>query len=335
MQRIISRPTRSRNQITRIVALAVMLIALMLLCVSAFYFYQFRQQRLESQRNLLILTGWEEQLRTATPAAVARDLLQQELRVAQQRFAQASGLLPGVDMEIAILQRINQAVELSGVELSSLQQQGEPVHEGALVGSEYAISVTGDLDRVTDFAIRLEEEAFPAAYFGDDTILNMTADDQYVFAGTLTVYGSTLSTGSLINENFSKPPVEASEFRKEAEQALQFNDYELALSLLLQFAALEPSSPEVDPLLYNAYVEYGNQMLAQGNNALAKEQCESAQQIDPDGSEAIACVLSATQSLSATNNPIATGNETAVSGMGSLTPITTSPLVTAINGCLR
>ena len=319
-----SSPTRPQNQVTRVVALAVTIIALLLLSVAAFYLNQFRQQRLDSQRNQFILAAWQEQLLTATPAAVSRDLLHGELRAAQQRFGQASGLLPGVDMELAVLQRIQEAAKLSRVELTSLQPQGTPFQEGALVGSDYAISVVGNLEDVTNFAIRLEEEAFPAAYFAEDVILNATKDDQYVFAGSLTVYGSTLSNGSLIDERLLEQPIEGADFRERATQAVRVGDYELALSLLLQYKALEPQSAEVDSLLYETYVQYGNQMLAQERHELAKEQCEAAQKIDPNGSDALACLVAVGQ------QPTVTADALAMNGQTATTTPTPSP--TALNG---
>lgn len=328
MQRLSPRIVRPPNLDTRAVVIAVAVAALLLLAASAFYLNQFRAQRWESERNRSRLTGWQAQLLTATPAAQAREQLATQLALAQERFAQASGLLPGTNVEVAVLQRISEAAERSGVDLTTVQELGEPFQEGALVGWQYEVAASGDLARLTDFIARVEEEAFPAAYFSDDALLTERSPGEYLLAGTLTVYGSTLSTGSL-GQPTALPGDLGAQLRAQAAEALALRDYELALSLLLQLAALEPNAPDVERLLYDTHVAYGNDLLARRLSDLAQEQCDAALAINPNGPEAVACLLAIAQQQTPTSGPIVV-NPTATQGSVPPTPVV-QPSPTALS----
>ncbi|MGH2543995.1 MAG: hypothetical protein ACRDIB_14435, partial [Ardenticatenaceae bacterium] len=94
MQQVSLRLPRRPSPDTRTLILLVATVALLLLAVSAYYLNAFRGQRLEAQRNSARLAQWQEQLLTATPAALEQERLQAQLALVQQRFAGASGLLP-------------------------------------------------------------------------------------------------------------------------------------------------------------------------------------------------------------------------------------------------
>nr|MBA3532961.1 proprotein convertase P-domain-containing protein [Ardenticatenales bacterium] len=159
------------------------------------------------------------------------------------------------------------------------------------------LAATGELDRLTDFVRRLEEEAFPAAYV-TDPLLSEDQNGNYVLGGTLTVYGSTLSPPTVATP--AGPPMSGEELRAQAAAALAAQDYEQALSFLLRLKQAEPNASDVDQLLYNAYVAYGQALLAQGNALSAREQCGAASTINPNGPEALNCLLAVSQRIQLT-----------------------------------
>lgn len=291
---------------TRNFILIIVGVALLLLLASTLFLNAFRQQRLLAQRNNTLLASWTGQLLTATPAALERQRLQEQLAVVQARFADASGRLPGTDVEAAILERINEAAERSGVTLTTLQQQGEPFQEGSLVGWLYEVGAEGDLTALTEFVTRLEDEAFPAAFVSDPTF-SENGEGEYVMGGELTVYGSTLSTNPLVQTTPLSPEQRAQQLRTEAADALARGDYELALSRLLQLRAMEPGAADVDDLLYDVYVAYGDQLRTENRPDLAREQYESALAINPNGPEATRGLLEVAQGLTPTPGGIAVG----------------------------
>ncbi len=300
MQRVSPRLTpRPTPPDTRLVTLGVAAITLLLLMVSIYYLNEFSRQRTEANRNAVLLNEWEEQLLTATPASNERDRLEGQLTEAQTGFASASGLLPGTNVEVAVFERISEAATRSGVSVTSLEKVGDPVQDGTLVGYDYLISAQGSLDRLTDFTTRLEQEAFPAAFFTGDTSLTANSDGSYTISGTLTIYANTISTGTL-DPQFPIGDVTGEQLRTQATDALSRRDYELALSLLLQLAALEPDATDIDQLLYQAYIAYGNDLLSRGLPQLAQEQCAAAQQLNPSGPEAAACLVTAAQLITPT-----------------------------------
>ncbi len=291
---------------TRSFTLIIIGVALALLLTSALFLNLFQQQRSKARHNNLLLAAWNEQLDAAAPAALERQRLQEQLSVVQARFAEASGRLPGTDVEGAILERITEAAERSGVTLTALRQLGAPFQEGSLVGWQYEVGAEGDLNQLTEFTTRLEEEAFPAAYLMDPT-LSANPDGSYVLVGELTVYGSTLSTNALAQTTPLTPEQLSAQLRSGAATALANGDYELALSQLLRLKALEPGAADVDGLLYDAYVAYGDQLLAEGRPDLAREQYESALALNPNGPEATRGLLEVAQLITPTPGGIVTG----------------------------
>jgi subtilisin-like proprotein convertase family protein/tetratricopeptide (TPR) repeat protein len=294
MLRVPRHLTRAKQPNTRTVSLIIATIGLLLLATSAYYLNEFRQQRREAQRNAVLLAAWQEELVTSAPAVQERDRLQQQILAAQEQFALASGLLPGTDIQVALVQRVLEAAEASGVEVTTLREEGAPLQDGSLVAWTYEIAATGALDRVTEFASRLEQEAFPAAFLSNP-ILNRTHDGTYLLAGTLTVYGSTLSTGVLVATQPVTPDQLGALLRRQAGEALARGDYERALSLLIRLTAVEPDALDTDQLLYEAYVAYADALMRGGRPDLARQQAESALAINPNGQEALALVVTVAQ----------------------------------------
>lgn len=307
MQRAQPRLARSAPPDTRIVTLAVAALALLLLAVSVYYLNEFRLQRAEARRNADLLNAWDQQLLTATPAVQEVGILESQLTEAQAQFGEASGQLPSSDIdEDAVFERISEAARLSGVNLLTTSQSGSPTQEGNLVYKYYTVAASGDLARLNNFTARLEEEAFPTAFFSEDATITANADGSYTLAGTLTIPTYTTSTGDISNPSTLPVNNSPEQLRALAEEAMRQRDYELALSYLLRLAATEPPPADINDLLYQAYIAYGNDLLSRGLAAAAQEQCQSAQLLRPDSPDAAACLLTAAQMVTAT--PATPGN---------------------------
>lgn len=290
MEQFQSRRARLPELDMRTVVFSAGLLALLALVLSAYLVNEFREQRQVATQNDLLLEAWQAQLLTATPASAERARLDFQLAAVQDRFAEASALLPGTEIEVAILSRIVNAAEASGVELTTLNEAGGPVQEGSLVGWQYDLAAAGALNDVTEFARRLEEEAFPSAFLSDP-LLNQIDDDQYQLAAMLTVYGSTLSTGSFAAPTAVTGEALVASLLAQAEAALERGDYELALSLLLRLRAVSPEDRTVDRQLYDAYLLYGDALLLEGLPTLAYDQYQAALAIDANGDEALSRLI--------------------------------------------
>lgn len=325
MQRAQPRLARPAPPDTRIVTLAVAALALLLLAVSVYYLNEFRLQRGEARRNAELLTELDEQLLTATPAAQEAAYLESQLSEAQNQFGEASGDLPSSDInEDAVFERISEAARLSGVNLLTTSQSGSPTQEGNLVYKYYSVAAAGDLERLNNFTSRLEEEAFPTAYFSEDATLTINADGSYTLTGTLTIPTYTTSTGDISNPSSIPTGNSPEALRALAADAMTRRDYELAISYLLRLAATNPPPADINDLLYEAYIAYGNDLLSRGLAAAAQEQCLSAQAFRPDSPDAAACLLTAAQMVTAT--PGGTGG---VAVVVTATPDVPSPTVTS------
>lgn len=287
--------------------IAIIVLFFLLLVVALLFVLEFRSQSRQIEQNQEQISSLKAKSLTGATLVQERGRLEGQLAVAQQQVADSSGLLPGSDVEVAVLQRILEAARLSGVELSTLTEEGPPVQEGSLVGWRYEIAALGPLMQLTDFVTRLEQEAFPAA-FVSEPFLTENREGRYVLTGLLTVYGSTLSTSPLV-EGSPLPSADGAQLRAEAQDALNQRDYERALSLLLRLKAQEPGAADVDQLLYNAYVAYGMSLLTQDRSEAAKSQCEAALAINPNGQEAVQCLLAVSQRITPTEGAIA-GNQT-------------------------
>ncbi len=301
MQHAQPRLARPAPPDTRLVTLAVAILALLLLAVSVYYLDQFRLQRAEARRNTELLNAWDQQLLTATPAAQEAGYLEDQLTEAQNAFGEASEQLPSSDInDDAVFERISEAARLSGVNLLTTRQSGAPTQEGNLVYKYYTVAASGDLVRLNNFTARLEEEAFPTAYFSDDATITANADGTYTLSGTLTIPTYTTSTGDISNPSIPSGGNTPEELRAQAADALARRDYELAISYLLRLAATEPPPADINDLLYEAYIAYGNDLLSRGLAEAAREQCEAAQALRPDSPDAAACLLTAAQMVTAT-----------------------------------
>lgn len=301
MQHAQPRLARPAPPDTRLVSLAVAALALLLLAVSVYYLNQFRLQRAEARRNTEMLNAWDQQLLTATPAAQEIGILEAQLTEAQNAFGEASEQLPSSDIkDDAVFERISEAARLSGVNLLTTRQSGAPTQEGNLVYKYYTVAASGDLTRLINFMARLEEEAFPTAYFSEDTTTTVNADGSYTLSGTLTIPTYTTSTGDISNPSLPTGGNTPDELRAQAADALARRDYELAISYLLRLAATEPPPADINDLLYEAYIAYGNDLLSRGLASAAQEQCMSAQALRPDSPDAAACLLTAAQMVTAT-----------------------------------
>jgi subtilisin-like proprotein convertase family protein/tetratricopeptide (TPR) repeat protein len=279
-----------RASVLLLVAAVSFILILFTLFALSFNSQRQRQARLESE-----LRRNETFLATASPASGRVAQLEVQLGNAQQRLAQAQGVLPGTDAQATIVQRILAAAEQSNVELTRLQSLGQEERDGVLA-MKYDVAAEGTIQALSDFAYRLEHEIFPIARLTESGIT--TRDGHNRLTGNLLVYGSTLPgrVAALPTPSLAE---RQAEIQSQFERALATQDYELALSALTRLEALNPSDPNLAEQRYQTHVAYGEYLLALGHLDLAQQQYEIALNLKPGGTEAAEGLvkLAATRSL--------------------------------------
>jgi len=200
--------------------------------------------------------------------------------------------------------------ESSNVTLIDLQAQPSPNSEQKAVYDVrlFQVELTGDVMQLMDFVTRVRETAVSAVQVSN---LHLAAGTD---TGTLTMelhlYTSPYANGSALANLPLAPtplpqptasPVQATSADVLAAQIhdpWSVEDWPAAITLIEQVLALDPAYPEMTEKLYAAHVNYGYQLLVEGNNAAARQAFEQALAVNPGGSEAAAGLQSLTSPVS-------------------------------------
>lgn len=256
--------------------------------------------------------------------------LQEALEAAQERLNQTVDLFFSESQAAEILGRLYQYASESDVEIVTLQSLSGPaaVHpaeeastaesaEGtAQEGPEeqdkqlydirtFQLEVIGSVPNLLAFLSRLEEASLKT--FQIDNV-NVSEGAGEAFDHTLTMnitlYTSPYSTGVTGDIPPDTEPTVAPTDLTQLENALAAawaeQDWDHAIYLINQILAVDPAYDDMVEKLYQAQVNYGYQLIEQGNDSQAIAQFNRALEIKPGGAEATAGLQQASATPTAT-----------------------------------
>ena len=224
------------------------------------------------------------------PSAVE---IQAELEVTQSRLdALIESLLSEGDAA-DVLNDLYRYAELSGVEIVEFESQTEtePVEEdedkAILDINRFRLQAVGDVRRLIDFVTRIEQVALNSVDLDNVGIADPNGITQ--LSMEITLYTSPYAGEDGAGEPTPNPTEVADEIvilEAALADAWEAEDWPEAIDLINQILAIDLTYNEMTQRLYAAHINYGYQLLAEGNYEAAADQFRRALAIDPDGSEA-------------------------------------------------
>jgi len=265
--------------------------------------------RLKERRDLqsqLVLA--QEELDIARKAqAASPGELQKQLEAAQAKLDNVASVFLSDSQASEALNRLYRYAIESQVEITDLQTQPTPPEEekGAYDVKQFRLQTSGTLRKLVDFVSRIEEAALESFVISDVSITG--AEEQRTLNMDIALYTSPYSSGAAVSPTPSATamPEDLTQMELMLTEAWDSGDWELVIGLIEQILAIEPDYDDMDMpnKLYSAYVNYGVQLLEEGDPAGATAQFEKAQAINPDGEEAQKGLA---QAAASTVTPLAT-----------------------------
>ena len=236
------------------------------------------------------LTSAKRDLRQARDAQGAGpDELRQQIEAEQARLDDAARLFLSDSQTTEALNHLYQYAIESQVELASLEAQ--PPAEGEAKGS-YSVKrlrllANGPLPNLTDFITRIREAVFDSFVITDVSITE--GEQQHALSMDIALYSSPHSSGAAVQPTpgVTVTPESLAQLEGMLATAWDAREWEQVIGLIEQILALNPDYEGMNEKLYAAYVNYGDQLLGEGNPAGATAQFNQALGVKPDGAEAL------------------------------------------------
>ena len=294
-----------RNRLLFLVAIGLSVAALLgnLLLLAGVLYPRWQQwqeanEALSEARRQLQLVQREQE--SQTPERVRADI-----EAARAELAEQAAVFLGEEEAAAALDRLYRYADETEINILSIESDAATPPEVEGTSTLYSVQTfrleaQGETNHLLNFLGQIEE----SAYLGFN-VTNVTLDAGALpatFSFDVLLYTSPYATGA-------RPPAEGSSAETLMEQAWEAGRWQQAIDLLNQLLQAEPSNELWLERLYRARVNYGNELLEEGQTSAARTQFEIALQIDPTGAEAAAGLQQAEALLTPTPAPEATLEE--------------------------
>jgi len=208
-----------------------------------------------------------------------------------------------------MLNNLYQYTNESGVEILDLQRQLVPEEEKKEIYDVrmFQLQVVGSVPDLIGFVSRIKEATF--ASFMISSVNIVEGEKLHSLTMNITLCTSPYSSGAAEQAEPSViptvTPVNMTQLEELLATAWAAEDWDQAIFLINQILAVDPDYDDIAEKLYMAYVNYGAQLLANGNGGQAIARFNLALEIKPGGEEAMAGL----QQASATPTPTLTVEE--------------------------
>ncbi len=234
----------------------------------------------------------------AQPAAASATPSDATISPAADDIDEAAGLFLTEQQAADFLQNLSSYADASGVSLMDLQAQpsANDVQKTLYDVRQFRVSLAGEMVQLMDFVTQLSETAVSVIQL---TNLQMsTGSEGDTLTMDLLLYTSPYADGTALAElppaptPLPQPTASAPEITPADSLAQQVHDpwsqenWPVVIDLIEQILAIDPTYPEMSEKLYAATVNYGYQLVDQGDKAGAQLQFEKALALNPNGSAA-------------------------------------------------
>ena len=279
-------PSVDRLSLLALVVMIVVALADVLFVTS--YIVPRLKERRDLQSQLVLA---QEELDIARKAqAASPGELRKQLEAAQAKLDNVASVFLSDSQVSEALNKLYQYATESQVEIADLQTQPTPPEEekSAYDVKQFRLQASGILRNLVNFVSRIEEAALESFVISN---VNITGDEeQRTLNMNIALYTSPYSSGAAVSPTPSATamPEDLTQMELMLAAAWDSGDWELVIGLIEQILAIEPDYDDMPNKLYSAYVNYGDQLLEEGDPAGATAQFEKALDINPDGKEALA-----------------------------------------------
>ncbi len=220
------------------------------------------------------------------------DQLREQVATAQATLNEAANVFLSESQAAEVLNKLYQYAGESGVEIVALQTQPSPQEEkkgNVYDARTFQLQVRGDFPRLVGFVSQIKEAAFKSFVITNVNIAEGAEDEeskeQHILTMNITLYTSPYSSGAGVQPT---PPASLTQLNEALVAAWASGEWSQAIGLIKQILAIDPQYDDMVEKLYTAYVNYGYQLLAEGNAGGAITQFNLALEIKPGGEEATA-----------------------------------------------
>jgi len=222
----------------------------------------------------------------ATPAE-----LRKQVEAAQAKLDDVASAFFSDSQAQEALNKLDQYGSESQVEIANRQiiPISEEEKKDTYEIGKYQLQVVGSLPDLLNFVSRIEEAVFESFVISDVSITESTeGGEEHTLYMDVALYSSPLSSGATVlpMPGVTVIPQDLAQMEEMLDEAWGSEDWALTIDLIEQILALEPDYADATEKLYAGHVNYGDQLLGEGNPDGAEEQFKKALEIKPDGMEA-------------------------------------------------
>jgi len=218
------------------------------------------------------------------------DKLREQLEAAQAELDEAANVFLSESQAAQVLNKLYQYADESGVEVLNLESQTSPEQEKKEVYDVkmFQLQVAGSVSNLIAFVSRIKEATFENFMIGNVNIVE--GEKLHTLTMGVTLYTSPYSSGSEGQAPIvpTVTPISLTQLEAAVATAWASEDWDHAIFLINQILAVDPDHDDMAEKLYTAYVNYGHQLLAEGDGGGAIAQFNLALKVKPGGSEAMA-----------------------------------------------
>jgi tetratricopeptide (TPR) repeat protein len=300
-------PTKERlYPLLAIVAIVVIVLGYLLFIASAIV----PQLRARRELTTQLALAKKDLMEAESAQAGAPEKLKEQVATAQARLDEAANVFLSEYQAAETLNKLYQYASESGVEITSLQTQPSP-EEGEKKDiydvRAFRLQAEGTLPKLMDFVSRIREAALKSFIIAN---VNITEGEElHTLTMDIALYTSPYSSGAVAQATPGTTPEATPASLPELNEALAIavasRDWEQVIDIINQILAIDPYYDDMLDKLYAAHVNYGYQLLGEGDTDGAAMQFNRALEAKPDGEEAKAGL----QQASVTPTPTLTAEQ--------------------------
>jgi len=239
------------------------------------------------------LASAEKDLMEAEKAqAETPEKLREQVATAQAILNEAASVFLSESQAAEALNKLYQYASESGVEIISLQPQPSPTGEKKDIYDvrTFRLQAEGTLPGLMDFISRIKEAAFKGFIIAN---VNITEGEKLrALTMDISLYTSPYSSGAVVpatpGGTPAATPASLTQLNEALSVAVAAREWEQVIGLINQILAIDPNYDDMVEKLYAAHVNYGYQLLGEGDTGGATMQFNAALEIKPGGEEAMA-----------------------------------------------
>jgi len=275
-------------------------VAMLIIGVGDFLFASssiFPQVRARTELISQVASAREQLTQAQSAQDEAPQRLTRQLAAAETRLEEAANVFLTDSQAAEALSKLYDYAEASDVEIATFQAGTEPTEKSGIYDTRrFRLTVEGALPRLVDFVSRIEWAALES--FNVDNVSITEGETLHLLTLDIILYTSIYSTAEgaivqpiatrpAISGDPAQPPPGLAQLDEALRAAWVAGEWQRAIVLIGQIRELDPDNDDLTDQLYEAYVNYGQELLQRGDTDGATAQFAAALETKPDGEEAL------------------------------------------------